>query len=81
MVDTDTGHEFGRSGTLQMGWGRFASEALKDGDARRTQWSSEPDVGRVANGVPNRVDRLGGLGNAVVPEIPFIIGQAILSTL
>jgi DNA (cytosine-5)-methyltransferase 1 len=35
-------------------------------------------VGRVANGVPNRVDRLKGLGNAVVPQIPEIIGRAIL---
>lgn len=30
-------------------------------------WESEPDVGRVANGVPARVDRLRGLGNAQVP--------------
>ncbi len=31
------------------------------------QWKSEPDVGRVAHGVPARVDRIRGLGNAVVP--------------
>jgi DNA (cytosine-5)-methyltransferase 1 len=30
-------------------------------------WEIEPDVGRVADGVPQRVDRLRGLGNAVVP--------------
>lgn len=30
-------------------------------------WSTEPNVGRVANGVPARVDRIKGLGNAVVP--------------
>lgn len=30
-------------------------------------WATEPNVGRVANGVPMRVDRLTGLGNAVVP--------------
>lgn len=30
-------------------------------------WSSEPTVGRVANGIPHRVDRIKGLGNAVVP--------------
>ena len=30
-------------------------------------WEIEPDVGRVAHGVPDRVDRLRGLGNAVVP--------------
>jgi DNA (cytosine-5)-methyltransferase 1 len=43
-------------------------------------WSAEPDVGRVANGVPNRVDRLHALGNAVVPQIPEIIGRAILAS-
>jgi DNA (cytosine-5)-methyltransferase 1 len=43
------------------------------------QWSVEPDVGRVANGVPSRVDRLKGLGNAVVPQIPELIGRAILA--
>jgi DNA (cytosine-5)-methyltransferase 1 len=42
-------------------------------------WSVEPDVGRVAHGVPARVDRLRGLGNAVVPQIPEIIGRAILA--
>lgn len=42
------------------------------------QWIIEPDVGRVANGVPARVDRLRSLGNAVVPQIPEIIGRAIM---
>jgi DNA (cytosine-5)-methyltransferase 1 len=41
-------------------------------------WLSEPDVGRVADGVPARVDRLQSLGNAVVPQIPEIIGRAIM---
>jgi DNA (cytosine-5)-methyltransferase 1 len=31
-------------------------------------WAVEPDVGRVANGIPSRVDRLRGCGNAVVPQ-------------
>ena len=43
------------------------------------QWLSEPDVGRVAHGVPSRVDRLRTLGNAVVPQITEIIGRAIMS--
>lgn len=42
-------------------------------------WASEPAVGRVAHGVPNRVDRLRCLGNAVVPQIPELIGRAILA--
>jgi DNA (cytosine-5)-methyltransferase 1 len=41
-------------------------------------WAVEPDVGRVANGIPGRVDRLRALGNAVVPQIPEIIGRAIM---
>jgi DNA (cytosine-5)-methyltransferase 1 len=42
-------------------------------------WTTEPDVGRVAYGVPKRMDRLKQLGNAVVPQIPEMIGQAIMS--
>src|SRR4029079_4792932 len=44
-------------------------------------WEPEPDVGRVAHGVPARVDRLRGLGNAVVPQIPELIGRAILGAI
>jgi DNA (cytosine-5)-methyltransferase 1 len=49
------------------------------GDAIASWWLVEPDVGRVANGIPSRVDRLKGLGNAVVPQIPELIGRAILA--
>ena len=42
-------------------------------------WSVEPNVGRVANGVPKRVDRIKQLGNAVVPQIPELIGRVILN--
>ena len=45
---------------------------------RFRHWDIEPPVGRVANGIPKRVDRLKGLGNAVVPQIPEIIGRAIM---
>tara|TARA_Y100000401_G_scaffold89711_1_gene75244 strand:+ start:159 stop:1235 length:1077 start_codon:yes stop_codon:yes gene_type:complete len=41
-------------------------------------WSVEPNVGRVADGIPRRVAKLKALGNAVVPQIPMMIGQAIL---
>ena len=40
-------------------------------------WAVEPDVGRVAHGIPRRVDRLKGLGNAIVPQISMQIGLAI----
>lgn len=41
-------------------------------------WRTEPDVGRVAHGIPDRAHRLKALGNAVVPQIPELIGRAIL---
>ena len=40
-------------------------------------WAVEPDVGRVAYGIPNRVDRLKCLGNAVVPQVAYQILRAI----
>jgi len=42
-----------------------------------SQWAVEPNVGRVADGIPNRVDRLKSLGNAIVPQIIYQIGVAI----
>jgi DNA (cytosine-5)-methyltransferase 1 len=42
-------------------------------------WAVEPGVGRVADGVPNRVDRLKCLGNAVVPEVAEEIGRLIVA--
>jgi DNA (cytosine-5)-methyltransferase 1 len=41
-------------------------------------WAAEPGVGRVADGVPRRVDRLAALGNALVPQIAEWIGRRIL---
>ena len=35
-------------------------------------WPPEPGVGRVCDGIPNRVDRITSLGNAVVPQQFFI---------
>ena len=48
---------------------------LVDGGFRPV-WGVEPNVGRVAHGVPDRAHRLKALGNAVVPAIPELLGRA-----
>jgi DNA (cytosine-5)-methyltransferase 1 len=67
--------------------GTSQSRAQRDKQsARRSQrpdgqnWLPEPAVGRVANGIPRRVDRLRGLGNAIVPQIAMRIGMTIKET-
>jgi DNA (cytosine-5)-methyltransferase 1 len=48
-----------------------------DGGWQPHQWLSEPNVGRVAHGVPNRVAKLRGLGNAIVPQVAAEIIRCI----
>ena len=84
MADT---HSEGLEGQWKSR-GQFGSEftATESGEERQGSmdqgwWSVEPDVGRVAHGIPHRVDRLKALGNSLVPQIPFYIGQSIIQTL
>jgi DNA (cytosine-5)-methyltransferase 1 len=46
----------------------------------REHWFSEPGMGRVANGIPKRMDKLRGLGNAVVPQVAEYIGRLITTS-
>lgn len=69
--------------SLEVGqvFGNYARKELKaikrsSGD-RRGIWTTEPGIRRVADGVPHRVERLGGLGNAVVPQVAEYIGRCI----
>lgn len=57
-----------------VAWSRF----IRGGEQGGAYWPTEPDLGRVADGVPDRSHRLKGLGNAVVPVIPEIIGRMIM---
>lgn len=50
----------------------------EESHAGRQWWQVEPDVGRVAHGIPSRVDRLRGLGNAVVPQVAELIGRMVI---
>ena len=79
VADTD-------SKRLQGQWREheFVSEREAEhsvGSSVGSFWEPEPRVGRVANGVSKRVDRLKGLGNAIVPQIAMRIGLTIKETM
>ena len=58
----------------------FVSNSSSNSPSRTDlEWAFEPDVGRMAYGVPNRVDRLRGLGNAVVPQVAEIVGRLVMA--
>lgn len=41
-------------------------------------WATEPNIRRVADGIPNQLDRLRALGNAIVPQCAEYVGRCIL---
>ena len=59
------------------GEGSSELQPVESRSYRSDQWTVEPNVGRVAHGVPNRVDRLKGLGNAIVPQVAYGIMKLI----
>ena len=67
----------GRRGELGRERDRRRVPTQSSREKRSNTWKPEPPVGRVANGIPRRVDRLKGLGNAIVPQIAMRIGQTI----
>ena len=48
------------------------------GERWSSWWQSEPTVGRVANGITDRVHRLKMLGNGQVPACTYVIGKMIM---
>ena len=44
---------------------------------RENYWTIEPPVGRLVDGLPSRVDRLKGLGNAIIPQIAEMLFRLI----
>lgn len=67
-----------QAGHLESKWARRDKQLERRANLPGATWKPEPNVGRVAHGVSRRVDRLKALGNAVVPQIPEMIGRAIL---
>ena len=69
VVDSSTGRCTSQETEVQPG--RYSS-------FDSSWWQSEPELGRVAHGVPGRVHRLKALGNSIVPKIVQEIGNAII---
>ena len=73
----------GRRGCGAKSSGRESRmEHWSGGECGRSEewWEVEPDVGRLVNGLPNRVPQLRALGNSIVPQIAQKIGEAIRET-
>ena len=78
VADADS---FRREGNAEKPLSRFPNiwrQLERSRENLRTIWAIEPNVGRVADGVPRRVDRLKCLGNAVVPQVAQFLGEMIL---
>jgi len=78
VADTNSQRGCGRDAKRQDATATWKSPGYQRHDTRGMEtWLPEPPVGRVAHGIPRRVDRLKGLGNAIVPQIAMRIGQTI----
>lgn len=77
---TDGGSDVAYANSAQCEGSRLSGRAYAEyADACSAGWwAVEPTVGRVANGVSGQSHRLKQLGNAVVPQIPELIGRAIM---
>ena len=81
VADSDI--DDGRRGCGAKSSGRESRmEHWSGGECDRSEewWEVEPEVGRLVDGLPNRVPQLRALGNSIVPQIAQKIGEAIRET-
>jgi len=81
VADSDI--DDGRRGCGAKSSGRESRmEHWSGGECGRSEewWEVEPEVGRLVDGLPNRVPQLRALGNSIVPQIAQKIGEAIRET-
>lgn len=80
---SDTGCKYGTWNSRELEASKskwsFSNISLESGCERfRRSWQTEPPVGRVANGIADRVHRLKMLGNGQVPACTYVIGKMIM---
>jgi len=72
-----SGSQEHREGNAESGLGGMV-DGLSSRLDRHHGFEVEPDIPRVAENIPDRVNRLKALGNSIVPQIIYHIGMAIL---
>ena len=79
VADTNSARRQGRvwSQEISTTFARFDNTSTDERPS--DHWVIEPNVGRVANGISHRVDRLRGLGNAVGPQVAEYVGRLIIN--
>ena len=73
----EIGREWSESSERPEEFSSSSSTGRRERESLETDWSVEPNVGRVAHGVSFRVDRIKCLGNAVVPQLAEVFAKAI----
>jgi len=69
LVNANGYHSHWWSGPLQVGWNGCEAEITRGSRQYRAQWRIKPGLPIVAHGIPNRVGKLCGYGNAIVPQV------------
>lgn len=69
-----------QAGGIFESWFSTHPESGGDWRGKADEWTTEPPVCGPDDGIPDRVARLKALGNAVVPQIPELLGLIILSS-
>ena len=72
--------------TFEDYWLGLADGTVVDGlPARMDRWPSRPgeaqhewEAPRTATGIPQRAPRLKALGNAVVPQVAYVVGRVVM---
>jgi len=72
----------GRGRSTKSSGRKSRMEHWSGGECNRSEewWEVEPSVGRLVDGLPNRVPQLRALGNSIIPQIAQKIAQAIKET-
>lgn len=74
----DRGHGHWWSGPVQVGRNAIKAEVERGGRKYRVEWRIKPGLSLLADGIPKRVERLRGYGNAIVPEVAQVFIEAYL---